>query len=388
MKIGIFTDSYRPYTSGVVNSIELFTRDLTGLGHQVQIFAPNYPRCQKDSSVFRFASVPAPTNPDFSLAIPFSRRLKPAIIKFKPDIIHVHSPFLLGRLGAKCARNIGVPLVFTFHTLYDLYVHYIPFGQEIVRQITRRYYREFCNGCDLVITPTEIIAEHLRNNGITSDIKPIPTGIDIEKFKSRDNKWIHRHYGIPQNTRVLLCVGRLGKEKNLGFIIEMYNWISQKYPDTVLVIVGGGPEEQSLKNRVQELGLQERVIFPGMVDSQEVFKYYCSAYLFVFSSVTETQGLVLGEAKAAGVPSVAVSAYGVKEMISHGEDGFLTQNRMDDFREKIDLLLNDEDLRNKMGAAALLNSIKMSSRNSAEKLIMCYEELLSVQRLQKRESLQ
>jgi len=332
--------------------------------------------------------LPAPTNTDFSLAIPFSRRLKPAIVKFRPDIIHVHSPFLLGRLGAKCARNIGIPLVFTFHTLYDLYVHYIPFGQEIARQITRRYYRDFCNGCDLVITPTEIIADHLRKNGIISNIKPIPTGIDIEKFRNQDNKWVHRHYGLSHNTRVLLCVGRLGKEKNLGFIIEMYSRIAEKYPDTVMVMVGGGPEELNLKNRAKELGLKEKVIFAGMVDSQEIFKYYCSAYLFVFASVTETQGLVLGEAKAAGVPSVAVSAYGVREMVSHGEDGYLTPLNMDDFTEKIDLLLQDEELRNKMGDAAIQNSVKMSSRNCAEMLIKVYEDLICNSLMQKRENLQ
>ena len=119
MRIGIFTDSYRPYRSGVVQSIDLFTKDLTALGHEVNIFAPSYPHHVKDNKVFRFASVPAPTNPEFTLAIPFSLRLKPAINRFKPDIIHVHSPFMLGRLGARYAKTLGVPLVFTFHTLYD-----------------------------------------------------------------------------------------------------------------------------------------------------------------------------------------------------------------------------------------------------------------------------
>jgi glycosyltransferase involved in cell wall biosynthesis len=377
MKIGIFTDSYRPYTSGVVQSIDLFTRDLTSLGHEVNIFAPSYPKYEKDSRVFRFVSVPAPTNPGFSLAIPFSLRLKPTIRKFKPDIIHVHSPFLLGRLGAKYARNLGVPLVFTFHTLYDLYTHYIPFGQGIMKEITKRYYREFSNGCDLVITPTGIIADHLRQNGVSTEIKTVPTGIDIKNFKSRDSRWIHRKYGLPGDTRVLLCVGRMGQEKNLGLILDVYSGIVSKYPDTRLVIVGGGPEESNLKKLAIELGIRENVIFAGWVDRQEVPDYYCSSHIFVFASVTETQGLVLGEAKAAGLPSVAVSAFGVKEMIRDGEDGFLTENSADDFKNRLELLLRDNNLWKSMGEAARKNAVHLSSRASAEKLLKCYEELIS-----------
>lgn len=376
MRIGIFTDSYRPYKSGVVQSIELFTRDLTGLGHEVNIFAPSYPRCEQDNKVFRFVSIPAPTNPDFSLAIPFSLRLRPAMNRLKPDIIHVHSPFLLGRLGARYARSLGVPLVFTFHTLYDLYIHYFPFAQNMAREITRRYYREFCNGCDLVIAPTGIIADHLRSNGVTTEIRVIPTGIDIESFKPEYRGYLHRKHCLPEDTRALLCVGRLGQEKNMQFLIDVYARVLSRYPDTKLVLVGGGPEEANLKNRARELGIHEHVVFTGALDRQEVIKYYCSSYLFVFASVTETQGLVLGEAKAAGVPSVAVSAFGVSEMVRDGEDGFLTENSQDDFEAKLDLLLRDMDLRGRMGEAALKNAADLSSRASAEKLARCYEDIL------------
>lgn len=378
MRIGIFTDSYRPYTSGVVHSIDLFTRDLTRLGHEVNIFAPSYPNYEKDSRVFRFASVPAPTNPGFTLAIPFSLKLKPAIKKLKPDIIHVHSPFLLGRLGAKHARMLGIPLVFTFHTLYDLYIHYVPFGQNLAREITRRYCRDFCNGCDLVIAPTGIIADHLRKSGVVTEVKIVPTGIDIESFGPGNEKYIHCKHGLPDDARVLLCVGRLGQEKNHKFLIDVYARVLSRHPDTRLVLVGGGPEEDNLKKQAGELGIQDSVIFTGTMDRQEVIKYYCSSYLFVFASVTETQGLVLGEAKAAGVPSVAVSAFGVSEMVKDGEDGFLTENSPEDFEAKLDLLLGDGELRGRMGEAALKNAAGLSSRASAARLVRCYEELMDV----------
>ncbi|MCL6609971.1 MAG: glycosyltransferase family 4 protein [Peptococcaceae bacterium] len=375
MRISVFTDSYRPYRSGVVQSIELFTRDLISLGHEVKIFAPSYPRHDKDRNVFRFVSVPAPTNPEFTLAIPFSLRLRPAMKKLKPDVIHVHSPFILGRLGARYARMLGVPLVFTFHTLYDLYIHYFPFAQGVAREITRRYYRDFCNGCDLVIAPTAVIADHLRNNGVTARIKTIPTGIDLESFKPGNNRYIHHKHGLPEETRVLLCVGRLGHEKNLQFLIDAFAMVRPAHPDTRLVLVGGGPEEANLKNRARELGIHDLVIFTGALDRPEVIKYYCSSYLFVFSSVTETQGLVLGEAKAAGVPAVAVRAFGASEMVRDGEDGFLTENTREDFAARLDLLLRDRELRDRMGEAALKNAALLSSRTSAQKLIRCYEEL-------------
>ncbi len=376
MRIAIFTDSYRPYTSGVVHSIDLFTRDLISLGHEVNIFAPSYPNYEKDTKVFRFASVPAPTNPEFTLAIPFSLKLRPAIKKLKPDIIHVHSPFLLGRLGARYARALGVPLVFTFHTLYDLYIHYVPFGQSLAREITRWYCRDFCNGCDLIIAPTGVIADHLRKNGVKTEIRTVPTGIDTEKFQSGDCRYAHKKHGIPEEARVLLCVGRLGREKNIGFILEACAGILPEHPDVRLVLVGGGPEEANLKKMADVLGVRDKVIFTGTLDRREVIKYYCSSYLFVFASMTETQGLVLGEAKAAGVPSVAVSAFGVSEMVRHGEDGFLTGHSLDDFRKNLDLLLRNRQLRDRMGEAAIRNAAAISSRSSAEKLAGYYRELL------------
>lgn len=375
MRIGIFTDSYRPYKSGVVQSIDLFTRDLVSLGHEVNIFAPSYPHYEKDSRVFRFASIPAPTNRDFTLAIPFSLRLRPTMKKLKPDIIHVQSPFLLGRLGARYARELQVPLVFTFHTLYDLYIHYIPFAQNIARELTRRYYRDFCNGCDMVIAPTAVIADHLRKKGVTVEIRTVPTGIDVESFRTGDDRYIHSKHCLPEETRVLLFVGRMGQEKNIGFLIDVYSRVVTGYPDTRLVLVGGGPEEESLRELAGKLGISDRVIFTGSLDREEVARYYCSAYLFVFASVTETQGLVLAEAKAAGVPSVAVNAYGVGEMVRDGEDGLLTENSREDFQAKLKLLLWDRELRGRMGKAALRNAAALSSRASAEKLARCYEEL-------------
>jgi glycosyltransferase involved in cell wall biosynthesis len=376
MKIGVFTDSYLPYTSGVVRSIEIFTRELTDLGHDTYIFAPNYPKCRKENKVFRFASLPAPTNPDYSLAIPFSIRLRPVIRKLDLDIIHVHSPFLLGRLGAKYARRMGIPLVFTFHTLYDQYVHYVPLGQEFTKEITRRVCRDFCNGCDLVIAPTGIVAEHLVKLGVRARIENIPTGIEIDMFSSGDENWLRERYSIKPDTKILLFVGRLGVEKNVSFLLDAFSEIHRHKRDSCLVMVGSGPEEEKLKQKVHRLGLDGDVIFTGRLPWKEVVHCYCSSDIFVFTSVTETQGLVIGEAKAASLPVVAVRAFGVSEMVQDGSDGFLTNLDLEEFAGKVVLLLSDDCLREKMCRRAKENAREISSRNCALKLLTYYQSLL------------
>lgn len=376
MRIGIFTDSYRPYTSGVVRSIETFTRELTNLEHEVYIFAPSYPNCEKESRVFRFASVPAPTNRDFSLALPFSLRLKPTIQRLQLDIIHVHSPFLLGRLGARYAKRLGVPLVFTFHTLYDQYVHYVPFGQNITRDITQKLCSDFCNNCDMVITPTAVIGQHLNKIGVKAPIKTVPTGINVDEFNSTDTGWLRQKYEIPNDEKILLCVGRLGQEKNLSFLIKAFSAVQYELNDLRLVLVGGGPEEEILKRTAKQLGVGDRVIFTGTLSRSDVIKCYKGSDLFIFASVTETQGLVIGEAKAAGLPVVAVRAFGVSEMVEDKVDGFLTDLQLDSFVEKIILLLRDNNLRNSMSQNAQFNAQKISSRNCALRLLDSYNDLL------------
>jgi glycosyltransferase involved in cell wall biosynthesis len=168
MKIAFFADSYRPYTSGVVISLETFKKELTALGHNIHLFVPSYPNYRdKEESIFRFKSIPAPTNPDFTIALPLSRRAKSLVHCWKPDIIHVHSPFMLGQLGAHYAQQLGIPLIFTFHTLYEEYVHYFPLAPKITKKTTRFFCRNFCNKCDLIIVPTAEIGNYLKGLGVT-----------------------------------------------------------------------------------------------------------------------------------------------------------------------------------------------------------------------------
>ncbi|MDW7650983.1 MAG: glycosyltransferase family 4 protein [Bacillota bacterium] len=374
MKIGMFTDSYRPYTSGVVRSIETTAGKLTDMGHEVYIFAPSYPNYEKEAGVFRFASVPTPNYPDFAIALPFSLYLNSTVRRLGLDVVHVHSPFSMGLLGARCAKRYELPLLFTYHTMYDQYVHYLPFGHNISRKVVLRLSQNFCNRCDLVITPTGVIRDIVSKN-IESRVEAIPTGIEIEEFDSVDRSWLRREYNIGEDEKILLHLGRLGKEKNIGFLLKSYKEIVRTHPATKLVIVGDGTERESLMQEAKSLGLADRVIFTGPISRQRVVDSYAGSDLFIFASTTETQGLVLGEAKAAGLPAVAVRALGAAEMVNDGVDGFLTSLDQEQFTDRVRQLLENDELRQAMSESALQEAEKISSTNMARKLLDAYEDV-------------
>jgi len=293
------------------------------------------------------------------------------------DLIHVHSPFLLGRVGARYARKLGVPLVFTYHTLYDQYVHYLPFAKTFSRELAQKISRDFCNLCDLVIVPTDIVGDYLHDIGVLTPINRVPTGIKISDYQEGDRRWLQRQYKIKPNDKVLLFVGRLGKEKNIFFLMESFKILSNSIGNTVLVLVGGGPEEEELRDKAVELGIEKKVIFTGTLSPEDVINCYASASLFVFPSVTETQGIVIAEAKAAGLPVVAIKAYGVSEMVEDGVDGYLTELDQEQFASKVHMLLNNDNLKEEMSRKARHNVEKLSSTNCTARLIDSYQSLLT-----------
>lgn len=378
MNIGFFTDSYRPYTSGVVRSIELFAREFNARGHEVYIFGPDYPLIHypREDKVFRFASIPAPTMPEFSIPIPFSAQLGTTLRRINLEVIHVHSPFLLGRLGAYAARQYGLPLIFTFHTLYEQYVHYLPVAQQTTKLMVQTIGRDFCNRCDLVIAPSRLVENYLREIGVTVNVAVIPTGIDLKEFEDTDSRWLQTNFQVSPTERILLFVGRLGKEKNIIFLLESFYRVQQEISDLRLVIVGGGPQEEDLRRLCIKLGIDGKVIFTGVLPRNQIVHCYAAADLFVFPSVTETQGLVIAEAKAAGLPVVAIRAFGAAEMVRHGEDGFLAEHSQDSFTGSIIRLLRDRSLYEKMSRNALINAGELSSSSSAEKMLAQYGHLL------------
>ncbi len=379
MKVGIFTDSYKPYTSGVVTSITTFKEELSKLGHEIYIFAPSYPNYEdEETGVFRYFSMSSPTNPDFALAIPVYPGMHMLLKKLDLDIIHVHSPFTMGWVGMHWANRQHVPLIFTYHTLYDQYAHYVPVAQELVKEMALRFSNNFCNQCDHIIVPSQDISHLLQSYEINTPITVIPTGVPLHRFQGARENWLRNNYDIPRENKILLFVGRLTKEKNLQYLIESFNLVKSKMPHTTLVLTAQGPLEEELKKLVVDLGLnlQSDVIFTGAQPFDTLVDIYYSSDLFVFSSMTETQGLVLIEAMAAGLPVVAVRAYGVQDMVDHGINGILTECHQVEFAQAIIGLLSDAKLYNYYQKNARQKAQSLSSANMALKLEQVYNDLL------------
>ncbi len=377
MKVGVFTDSYKPYTSGVVTSISTFQDELTKMGHEIYIFAPSYPNYdEEDEKIYRFYSVASPTNPDFTLAIPVHPGMNLLVKKLNLDIIHVHSPAMMGRMGLRYARKNHLPTVFTYHTRYDQYVHYIPVAQDFAKEVAIKYSNHFCNRCDHVIVPSREIQEIISDT-VTTPISVIPTGVPLERFENGNDQWLRQNYDIPEGNKILLFVGRLTKEKNLPFLLRTFRILKQTMPETTLVITAQGPLEEELKDLTVQLGLSLKsdVIYTGAFSGQTLVDVYHSADLFVFSSLTETQGLVLIEAMAAGLPVVAVQASGVEDMVTDEVDGILTDCDETHLSAAIARTLQDETLYRRLKKNALVKAEKLSSRSMALKLESLYKEV-------------
>lgn len=376
MRIGLFSDSYKPYQSGVVTSISTLKEELNRYGHEVYIFAPSYPNYEdEEPDIHRYFSVPSPTNPDFTLAIPGLSGMSSIIKKLSLDLIHVHSPFTMGWVGKLYANKHKIPLVFTYHTLYESYAHYVPVAQDLAREMASKFSTMFCNYCDHIVVPCPEIKDVLLAGEVLSPISVIPTGVPLEKFAGGNPNWLREQFSISPDKKILLFVGRLTKEKNIEFLIRAFQDIHQKMPSTVLVIIARGPLEQSLKELCEELGVREDVIFTGALPFETLVHAYNSADLFVFSSMTETQGLVLLEAMACGLPVVAVKASGVQDMVAHDVDGLLTECREDKFSDAVCRVLGSPDTYERLRAGAYKKADTLSSTNMVKRLEELYLEL-------------
>ena len=373
MRIAVFSDSYKPYVSGVVNSLDTFGRELRKMGHQWYIFAPGYPGYVDDEpGVFRFLSIAAPTNPDYRLAIPLSLAVCRRLRELQIDVVHTHSPFLMGGLGARAARRLKLPLVFTYHTLYEEYVHYSPVARGLARRLMRTISKHYCDKCDTVIVPTQAIRELLGRYGVQTEVVVNPTGIDLSRYENLDRSLLRVEFGIPANHRVLLSVGRLGKEKNVHFLIRAFSRIADEDDKVTLVMVGGGPERADLEALARSLGLERRVIVAGSKQPSDMPTIYAGADVFIFASTTDTQGMVITEAMAAGLPVVAVKAYGSGNVVDHGINGLLTPVDEAEFAAAVMAVLRDASLFSRLALGTREKAEEMSSARCAKRLEQVY----------------
>jgi 1,2-diacylglycerol 3-alpha-glucosyltransferase len=308
LRLGFFTEIYRPVVNGVVTSVEALAEGLRGRGHQVYCFAPRMPGyAEADGPVFRMPSLPLPTRTPYRLTLPLvSRRNLNGIIK-RLSLVHVHSPFVTGWMGMRYARRYGMPLVYTYHTQLEAYAHYIPFEPNATRFAASRPTRAFANHADAVVVPTPAMAARLRDLGVTVRIEVVPSGIDVARFGGgRRDEALRANIGVGRGDRLLLYVGRLAKEKNVELLFRA---LAHARDDSLkLIVAGDGPCRAELEQHARECGVTKATHFLGVVARDELPKLYASADAFVMPSTTETQGLVLAEALAAGTYVIAADA--------------------------------------------------------------------------------
>ena len=372
MKIGIFTNIYKPVINGVVNSISSFKKGMEELGHEVYIFAPKHPGySDNERGIFRIESVMLSSKEKYRLSLPIFRKSLKAIKQL--DIIHTQHPFIMGNYGSFFADIYNKPLIFTYHTQYEKYTYHIPFEQEITKKFTRWIVKDYANKCDCVIAPSESIKKMLLNHGIKSRIEVVPTGINLDVFGNPNREIIRKRYNLGPEQKLLLYAGRISKEKNLGFLIKSFRLILNKKPNIYLILVGRSAKKSYLINLIKKLHLETKIFLVG--HSNAVQNYYGAADLFVFSSVSETQGLVLVEAMAAGTPVVAIDSPGVRDIVN-GKNGFMVQHSIREFSEKVIKVLDDDKLREKMSKNARKTAANYSISKMSRKMLQVYKSIL------------
>lgn len=353
MRVALFTNNYLPFCGGVTISVETLRRGLEARGHEPWVFAPRFPGVPVQAPrVVRYPSIPATTYPEFALAIPCSARVARLVGRLDFDVFHAHHPFLLGQVGRRLARRHRRPLVFTYHTRYEKYAHYVPLRQSLVERLAVRLSTRFAAAADAVIAPSAVIRDELCRRGVRARIAVVPTGVDVGQFHPAPPAAARQALGLPERGPLLLYVGRLDREKSVDRLLHAFDRIACTLPESRFVLVGQGMEADRLRRLAAATPAGDRVHFAGVRPHEALAGYYQAADLFLFASQTETQGLVLAEAAACGLPAVAVAAPGVDEVIRDGETGLLTKDAPPAIAEAAIGLLLDPERRARMGAQA------------------------------------
>lgn len=342
----MMTNNYKPFIGGVPVSIERLSKSLRSLGHKVVIFAPSHEQQEEEADVVRYRSLFT----GFGGSAPVPNSLDPLIERrFRDegfDIIHVHHPMLIGKTALYLSRKYKLPLVFSSHTRYEHYLHYL--GLSCLKSAVPLYIREYAKHCDMVFAPAQTMKEYLEQIGSGFPVSVLPTGLPSACFNPcvDDTVRIREQLlaGHPSGTRLFCTVSRLAKEKNISFLLrsmqELKKWFTIPF---VLAVVGDGPERENLAGLALELGLDRNIVFTGNVPNETVSNYCAASDLFLFASASETQGIVLLEAMAAGTPVIALKAPGTDDIVESGKNGYLSDSSEQMFARLLVKALSEEN---------------------------------------------
>lgn len=380
MRILMISDVYFPRINGVSTSIQTFKRELEMAGHEVYLIAPGYPEPMvDDDTILRIDSRSVALDPEDRM-MKYRKLINylPELREKNFDLVHINTPFVAHYAGLTLARKLDIPCITTYHTLFEEYLyHYIPWiPKSLLRWAARSFSVSQCQAADGIITPSSIIASLLKEYGICNPIVTIPTGIKVSDFESGNGESFRNSLNIEKDRKLLLNVSRVAFEKNIGRLLEVMQELLTKNRKLHLVIAGEGPAKESHIQQARDMGIADHVSFIGYLDrNTDLIDCYHSADLFVFSSKTETQGLVLLEAMAAGTPVVAIAEMGTKEVLKEGFGVKITDGSISDFSAKITEVLDQPDLSNTLSESARLYAQEWDSSRLAVMMAEYYASI-------------
>ena len=377
MKVMMFTNTYLPHVGGVARSVSSYEDEFCRRGHEVRIVAPQFEGA--DDSTGRVLRTPAIQNfngSDFSVRIPVPGLLADFVDSFRPDVLHSHHPFLLGDSALRLAWSRRLPLVFTYHTMYEQYTHYVPLSSEALKRFVIQMSTEYCNLCTHVIAPSESVAAVLRERGVITPITSIPSGVDPDFYSQGDGERFRRRFEIRDEATVIGHVGRLAPEKNLDYLAEAVGRFLHDHPQAVFLVVGSGEASESMQRILRDYADTSQVVFADKQTGQDLADAYAAMDVFVFSSQSETQGMVLAEAMAAGVPAVALDAPGAREIVNERNGILLPAGAStQEFAEAIAAVADDRARREEMSESAKQTASEFSLQKCADRMLALYERL-------------
>jgi 1,2-diacylglycerol 3-alpha-glucosyltransferase len=382
MRILMVSDVSFPRVNGVSTSIATFRRSLAELGHESTLIAPAYPAAPAaEPDLIRIPSRAVPRDPEDRLmrrghVLALAAALAPRAF----DVVHVHTPFVAHYAGTALARRLGVPVVETYHTFFEEYLHhYVPFlPSAATRFLARRCSVAQCAAVDALVVPTASMLAMLRRYGVAARAEVLPTGIDLGRFRGGDGAAFRRRHGIAAGRPVLVHISRVAHEKNIDFVLEALARVRRAVPDVLLVIAGEGPALPHLERLAGRLGLGAHVLFVGYLDrEQALLDCYRAGDAFVFASRTETQGLVLLEALALGVPVVSTAVMGTADVLKGVRGALVAPDDVAGFAAAVTRVLSDDALRRQLAAAAPADAAAWSAAAMAGRLVALYHEVIS-----------
>ncbi len=392
MRVAMFTDTFCPQVNGVATSIATLSRELGRRGHQVTIFTPTSSRKlardqrpfrSKNVTVVALRSVPLVLYPDFRISLLFLHTVMRHMYRFRPDVIHVHTPLTVGISGVVAARMLRIPLMGTNHVyLTEKNIDFFDsvYDSEVLKttlaRVTRRYMNLFYGRCTLLLTPSRELIVHMKHSGYRKRLEYCSNGIDIKKFRllsGAEREAMKQQYGLRR--RVVLHVGRLSDEKHVDEVIRAFARLRSR-DDVSLLIVGDGPARSDLRRLCTQLGISHDVVFTGMIAHETLVEsgVLSIADVFVTASTMESQGMVILEAMASGLPIVCVGEAGVTELID-GNGLLVPPHATDTLATSLQQVLSDDSLREKMAKKSLLLAKKYDIESIARHIADLYAEL-------------